>query len=240
MPGTPPAFSSGFRLWVHKSNAGLGWSSVWYWASWPASFLMPLQLQTVESRDLVWYVVSVASYGEWSKQFQQTLSYLGFTNHPPSCCLPSQLCLEQQKCSTSARQQIFWKLFLKNGSICISAASLCIFASQKETKVLSEALHEMKEENKLLKQKNASMIRKNEHYECEISRLNKVWTRVSHWPGPLPLILGSVLSSNDTTRCPSLMGEQPVNGSKLMITIGSWGNKKELTLANTGAAVLGR
>ncbi|XP_052537581.1 TNFAIP3-interacting protein 3 isoform X2 [Tympanuchus pallidicinctus] len=43
----------------------------------------------------------------------------------------------------------------------------------KETKVLSEALHEMKEENKLLKQKNASMIRKQEHYECEISRLNK-------------------------------------------------------------------
>ncbi|KAM6401153.1 TNFAIP3-interacting protein 3 isoform 2-T2 [Pluvialis apricaria] len=43
----------------------------------------------------------------------------------------------------------------------------------KEIKVLSEALHEMKEENKLLKQRNASMIRKNEHYECEISRLNK-------------------------------------------------------------------
>ncbi|NWS51413.1 TNIP3 protein, partial [Chunga burmeisteri] len=43
----------------------------------------------------------------------------------------------------------------------------------KETKVLSEALHEMKEENKLLKQKNASMIRKKEHYESEISRLNK-------------------------------------------------------------------
>ncbi|XP_075278307.1 TNFAIP3-interacting protein 3 isoform X2 [Opisthocomus hoazin] len=43
----------------------------------------------------------------------------------------------------------------------------------KETKFLSEALHEMKEENKLLKQKNASMIRKKEHYECEISRLNK-------------------------------------------------------------------
>ncbi|NXJ13444.1 TNIP3 protein, partial [Odontophorus gujanensis] len=43
----------------------------------------------------------------------------------------------------------------------------------KESKVLSEALHEMKEENKLLKQKNASMIRKQEHYECEISRLNK-------------------------------------------------------------------
>ncbi|KFM01742.1 TNFAIP3-interacting protein 3, partial [Aptenodytes forsteri] len=43
----------------------------------------------------------------------------------------------------------------------------------KETKVLSEALHEMKEENNLLKQKNASMIRKKEHYEREISRLNK-------------------------------------------------------------------
>ncbi|NXI49166.1 TNIP3 protein, partial [Chloroceryle aenea] len=43
----------------------------------------------------------------------------------------------------------------------------------KETKVLSEALREMSEENKLLKQKNASMIRKKEHYECEISRLNK-------------------------------------------------------------------
>ncbi|XP_009996879.1 PREDICTED: TNFAIP3-interacting protein 3 [Chaetura pelagica] len=43
----------------------------------------------------------------------------------------------------------------------------------KETKVLSEALRETKEENKLLKQKNASMVRKKEHYECEISRLNK-------------------------------------------------------------------
>ncbi|NWR38740.1 TNIP3 protein, partial [Tachuris rubrigastra] len=43
----------------------------------------------------------------------------------------------------------------------------------KETKVLSEALHEVREENKLLKQKNASMLRKKEHYEGEISRLNK-------------------------------------------------------------------
>ncbi|NWH64210.1 TNIP3 protein, partial [Geococcyx californianus] len=44
---------------------------------------------------------------------------------------------------------------------------------KEETEVLSEALREMKEENKLLKQKNASMIRTKEHYECEISRLNK-------------------------------------------------------------------
>ncbi|NWS47181.1 TNIP3 protein, partial [Probosciger aterrimus] len=43
----------------------------------------------------------------------------------------------------------------------------------KETRVLSEALHEMKEENRLLKQKNASIMRKKELYECEISRLNK-------------------------------------------------------------------
>ncbi|XP_042652810.1 TNFAIP3-interacting protein 3 [Tyto alba] len=43
----------------------------------------------------------------------------------------------------------------------------------KEAKVLSAALHDMKEENKLLKQRNASMIRKKEHYECEINRLNK-------------------------------------------------------------------
>ncbi|KAJ7406770.1 TNFAIP3-interacting protein 3 isoform X1 [Willisornis vidua] len=44
---------------------------------------------------------------------------------------------------------------------------------KKETKALSEALHEVREENKLLKQKNASMVRKKEHYEGEISRLNK-------------------------------------------------------------------
>ncbi|NXY23692.1 TNIP3 protein, partial [Atrichornis clamosus] len=43
----------------------------------------------------------------------------------------------------------------------------------KDTEALSEALHEMREENRLLKQKNASMIRKKEHYECEISRLNQ-------------------------------------------------------------------
>lgn len=117
---------------------------------------------------------SVSSCGEWSKRFPQILLDLGLTNHPPSCCLPSQLCLEQQKCSTSARQKILCKLFLRNGSVCISAASLCIFASQKETKVFSKALLEIKEENKLLKQQNASMVRKKEHYECEISRLNKV------------------------------------------------------------------
>uniref|UniRef100_A0A7M4EA39 TNFAIP3 interacting protein 3 n=2 Tax=Crocodylus porosus TaxID=8502 RepID=A0A7M4EA39_CROPO len=44
----------------------------------------------------------------------------------------------------------------------------------KEQEVQNEALHGMKEENKLLKEKNASMARKQEHYECEISRLNKV------------------------------------------------------------------
>ncbi|KAM6205738.1 TNFAIP3-interacting protein 3 [Sarcoramphus papa] len=57
----------------------------------------------------------------------------------------------------------------------------------KETKVLSEALHEMKEENKLLKQKNASMIRKKEHYEREISRLNKALLdalKKQHSPAP--------------------------------------------------------
>ncbi|XP_068797790.1 TNFAIP3-interacting protein 3 isoform X4 [Struthio camelus] len=43
----------------------------------------------------------------------------------------------------------------------------------KDIKVLTDALHEIKEENKLLKEKNASMIRRKEHYECEISRLNK-------------------------------------------------------------------
>ncbi|NWZ40662.1 TNIP3 protein, partial [Brachypodius atriceps] len=43
----------------------------------------------------------------------------------------------------------------------------------KDTEVLSEALHEMKEENRLLKQKHASVTRKKEHYESEISRLNK-------------------------------------------------------------------
>uniref|UniRef100_A0A8C3VJL1 TNFAIP3 interacting protein 3 n=1 Tax=Catharus ustulatus TaxID=91951 RepID=A0A8C3VJL1_CATUS len=58
-------------------------------------------------------------------------------------------------------------------AICVPP-HLCVFASQKDTEVLSEALHEMKEENRLLKQKNASMTRKKEHYESEISRLNKL------------------------------------------------------------------
>uniref|UniRef100_A0A8C3RDY9 Uncharacterized protein n=1 Tax=Cyanoderma ruficeps TaxID=181631 RepID=A0A8C3RDY9_9PASS len=54
-----------------------------------------------------------------------------------------------------------------------------LLQEKKDTEVLSEALHEMKEENRLLKQKNASMTRKKEHYESEISRLNKVRTGVS-------------------------------------------------------------
>ncbi|XP_027758586.1 TNFAIP3-interacting protein 3 isoform X1 [Empidonax traillii] len=48
-----------------------------------------------------------------------------------------------------------------------------LWQEKEETKVLSEALHEVREENKLLKQKNASLLRKKEHYEGEISRLNK-------------------------------------------------------------------
>ncbi|NXW87989.1 TNIP3 protein, partial [Alopecoenas beccarii] len=71
----------------------------------------------------------------------------------------------------------------------------------KETKVLSEALHEMKEENKILKQKNASMIRKKEHYECEISRLNKALLdllKKQHSPVPgTPLEKGDRKSLED-------------------------------------------
>uniref|UniRef100_A0A8C0VV79 TNFAIP3 interacting protein 3 n=1 Tax=Cyanistes caeruleus TaxID=156563 RepID=A0A8C0VV79_CYACU len=53
-----------------------------------------------------------------------------------------------------------------------------LLQEKKDTEVLSEALHEMKEENRLLKQKNASMTRKKEHYESEISRLNKALLEV--------------------------------------------------------------
>lgn len=139
----------------------------------------------------------------------------------------------QHICQTA---DILKTVYKKWFHLCFSSISL-IFVSQKETKVLSEALHEMKEENKLLKQKNASMIRKKEHYECEISRLNKVWTRVSHWPGPLPLTLGSLLSSSDTTRCPSF--QSWVNNLFMVANswspFRSWGNKQELPLANTCA-----
>ncbi|NXA80873.1 TNIP3 protein, partial [Thryothorus ludovicianus] len=48
-----------------------------------------------------------------------------------------------------------------------------LLQEKKDTEILSEALHEMKEENRLLKQKNDSMTRKEEHYKSEISRLNK-------------------------------------------------------------------
>uniref|UniRef100_H0YUL5 TNFAIP3 interacting protein 3 n=1 Tax=Taeniopygia guttata TaxID=59729 RepID=H0YUL5_TAEGU len=48
-----------------------------------------------------------------------------------------------------------------------------LLQEKKDAEVLSEALHEMKEENRLLKQKNASMSRRKEYYESEISRLNK-------------------------------------------------------------------
>lgn len=141
----------------------------------------PCLRATAESRDLVWYVISVSSYGEWSKQFLQTLSYLDVL----MICLPvaflPNYVWDNKNAAHLSDRRVFWKLFLKNISICISAASLCIFASQKDTEVLSKALHEMKEENRLLKQKNASMTRKKEHYESEISRLNKVGMGVSYW-----------------------------------------------------------
>ncbi|XP_041616064.1 TNFAIP3-interacting protein 3 isoform X1 [Vulpes lagopus] len=44
---------------------------------------------------------------------------------------------------------------------------------EKEKESLNEELHELKKENKLLKEKNALVSKKKEHYECEIKRLNK-------------------------------------------------------------------
>ncbi|XP_071070998.1 TNFAIP3-interacting protein 3 isoform X2 [Dasypus novemcinctus] len=44
---------------------------------------------------------------------------------------------------------------------------------RREEENLNEELHELKKENKLLKEKNALANKKKEHYECEIKRLNK-------------------------------------------------------------------
>ncbi|XP_047574301.1 TNFAIP3-interacting protein 3 [Lutra lutra] len=44
---------------------------------------------------------------------------------------------------------------------------------EKEKESLHEELHELKKENKFLKEKNALVNKKKEHYECEIKRLNK-------------------------------------------------------------------
>lgn len=45
---------------------------------------------------------------------------------------------------------------------------------QKEKDSPDEELHALKRENKLLREKNAAVNRKKEHYECEIKRLNQV------------------------------------------------------------------
>ncbi|KAM7140047.1 LOW QUALITY PROTEIN: TNFAIP3-interacting protein 3 [Molossus nigricans] len=44
---------------------------------------------------------------------------------------------------------------------------------EKGQESLNRELHELKKENKLLKENNALVSRKKEHYECEIRRLNK-------------------------------------------------------------------
>ncbi|XP_027986048.2 TNFAIP3-interacting protein 3 [Eptesicus fuscus] len=44
---------------------------------------------------------------------------------------------------------------------------------EKEKQALSQELHALRKENKLLKENNAVMSRRREHYECEIKRLNK-------------------------------------------------------------------
>ncbi|XP_077659645.1 TNFAIP3-interacting protein 3 [Urocitellus parryii] len=48
------------------------------------------------------------------------------------------------------------------------------FSVSQERETLNEELQELKKENKLLKEKNALAMKKKEHYECEIQRLNKV------------------------------------------------------------------
>ncbi|XP_007951460.2 TNFAIP3-interacting protein 3 [Orycteropus afer afer] len=48
-----------------------------------------------------------------------------------------------------------------------------LLREEKESESLSEELHELKKENKLLKEKNVLANKKKEQYECEIKRLNK-------------------------------------------------------------------
>lgn len=49
---------------------------------------------------------------------------------------------------------------------------------QKEKQTLSEELHALRKENKLLKENNAVINRRREHYICEIKRLHKVLGRL--------------------------------------------------------------
>uniref|UniRef100_A0A8C9L461 TNFAIP3 interacting protein 3 n=1 Tax=Serinus canaria TaxID=9135 RepID=A0A8C9L461_SERCA len=68
------------------------------------------------------------------------------------------------------------QLYEKQVTMLTTSVAICVPPSG----MLSlEALHEMKEENRLLKQKNASMSRRKEYYESEISRLNKVGAGVT-------------------------------------------------------------
>uniref|UniRef100_A0A8C3M882 Uncharacterized protein n=1 Tax=Geospiza parvula TaxID=87175 RepID=A0A8C3M882_GEOPR len=73
------------------------------------------------------------------------------------------------------------QLYEKQVTMLTTSVAICVppADSQVYTEVLSEALHELKEENRLLKQKNASMTRRKEYYESEISRLNKVGAGVT-------------------------------------------------------------
>ncbi|NWZ08012.1 TNIP3 protein, partial [Agelaius phoeniceus] len=70
-----------------------------------------------------------------------------------------------------------------------------LLQEKKDTEVLSEALHEVKEENRLLKQKNASMTRRKEYYESEISRLNKAL--LDTFKKQHPPVVGTPLGKGD-------------------------------------------
>ena len=68
------------------------------------------------------------------------------------------------------QNHLIWSLLIWNLFSC--------FLFQKEKESLNGELHELKIENNLLKEKNALMNHKKQHYECEIKRLNKVSSQV--------------------------------------------------------------
>uniref|UniRef100_A0A8C5ZIB7 TNFAIP3 interacting protein 3 n=1 Tax=Marmota marmota marmota TaxID=9994 RepID=A0A8C5ZIB7_MARMA len=55
----------------------------------------------------------------------------------------------------------------------LNLAGISHVQAQGLRETLNEELQELKKENKLLKEKNALAMKKKEHYECEIQRLNK-------------------------------------------------------------------
>lgn len=197
---------------------------MWSWSAWLASIPMPSCNCREQGFSLVCCLCLIIWWGV--KTISTDFIISGCTNDLPSRCLPSQLCLGQQKCSTSVRQKSILKIVLEKCfhlHFCSISLYFCIperYRGPQWSSPWNEGREQAPEAEECLNdQKERTLWEWNKSSQQGRNRSELL----------IPLILGSLLSV--TSQIPSFQSWVNNLVANTWSPLGSWGNTQDLTSA---------